>query len=256
MNRRRFLHRLASLAGGPLLALCPMARALAAASPCCTVAPRVALIIDDIGFSLQRLGLFLDLDLALTFAVLPRLRFSAAAAAAAQRSGHQVLLHQPMQPLNQGLDPGPGALFVGDPPHRIRRIMASNLDGLPQALGVNNHMGSLFTAHRPEIQAALEVVRDNGLFFIDSLTSSRSRAYQTACRLNMPASQRNVFLDNRPEVPYILNQLQRLTTLACRTGLAVGLGHPHPQTAEAIGRFKTYWRQHGIEPIHGSQIFD
>jgi len=256
MNRRVFLRRMAALAAVQILGLHPLARVLAAANPVGGQAPAIALIIDDIGFSRQRLDLFLALDLPLTFAVLPRLPLSAQAAATVAGAGHQVLLHQPMQPVHRHLDPGPGALLVGDSPQRIRRVMEANLDGLPQAIGVNNHMGSLFTGRQPEIQMALEVVRDSGLFFIDSLTSYRSQAYQTACRLNMAASRRDVFIDNRPEVPYILNQLKRLTVEALQTGLAVGVGHPHPQTAEAIGLFRARYRHHGVAMVHSSRIFE
>ncbi len=247
---------MATLAVGQFLAMQPLARALEAPGASGAKTPQVVLIIDDIGYSLQRLNLFLGLDMPLTFAVLPRLPVSAKAAAAAARAGHQVLLHQPMQPLHRRLDPGPGALFAGDSPQRIRHVLETNLDELSLAIGVNNHMGSLFTSRGSDIQMALEVIRDSGLFFIDSLTSSHSKAYQTARRLNIPASRRNVFLDNRPEVPYILNQLKQLTASARRTGLAVGVGHPHPQTAEAIGRFRSIWRQHGIVAVHSSQIFD
>ena len=252
MNRRAFLCHLTTLAAGHLLGLPALARALDLAAP--AAAPRLALIIDDIGFSCRRLERFLGLELPLTFAVLPRLAHSAQAGVMIAHAGHEVLLHQPMQPIHRQFDPGPGALYVGDGPEHIRHVLSANIDSLPQAIGANNHMGSLFTGSQPEIRRALEVIRDSGLFFIDSLTSHRSEAFQTARRLQLPSSRRNVFLDNRPQVPYIMGQLKRLTALARQNGLAIGVGHPHEQTAEAIGRFAPRWRQAGVELVHCSRI--
>lgn len=252
MNRRAFLRHLAVLAAGPMLGLWPLRPALGA-SP---APPRIALIVDDIGYSVRRLERFLRLELPLTFAVLPRLVHSGTCAAAAARAGHQLLLHQPMQPMRPRFDPGPGALYVGDAPERLDRVLRGNIDSLPQAVGVNNHMGSLFTGSQPEIRQALEVIRDQDLFFIDSLTSHRSQAYQTACGLGMPCSRRNVFLDNRVEVPCILAQLERLTAVARRGGTALAIGHPHPETAEAIGRFAPRWKRQGIRLVHASDLLE
>lgn len=250
MNRRAFLRRLTLLAVGPLFGGGVLTEALAApAGP-----PRIALVIDDFGFSRRRLETFLRLDLPLTFAVLPRLRFSVACAAAARREGHDVLLHQPMQPICGRFDPGPGALYVGDSPERLHRVLKTNIEAVPQAVGVNNHMGSLFTGSQPEIRQALEVVRDHDLFFIDSLTSHRSQAFQTARELGMSCARRNVFLDNRPTVSEILGQLERLTAVARRNGTALGLGHPHRSTAEALARFVPRWRRSGVRLVYASAL--
>ena len=147
------------------------------------------------------------------------------------------MLHQPMEPRNPEVDPGPGALYVGDGPERIMRVMEKNIAAIPCATGVNNHMGSKFTSHQKEMHETLRIVKERGLFFVDSLTASDSKGYKTARKLHMPAACRNIFLDNQLEVPAILRQLRKLLHVGSSYGHAIGIGHPFPETAEAIGLF-------------------
>lgn len=199
--------------------------------------PRIALIIDDIGFSRARARTFLQIGVPMTYAVLPRLRYSRELAAEIYGQGYQVMLHQPMEPFNRDADPGPGAVFVRDDPDRIAATVRENLAHLPWAAGVNNHMGSRFTSSSEKMAQVLPVIRDRGLFFVDSLTSGRSKAFRTARKLHMPAACRNVFLDNRLEEDQILGRLNQLLSHARTHGRAVGIGHPHAQTARALDRF-------------------
>lgn len=200
--------------------------------------PRIALIIDDIGRSRSSAQRFLDLDIPITYSILPRRRHSCNLAVDIRGLGHEVMLHQPMEPHNaESFDPGPGAIFVGDSHGKIKAIVEENISDVPFAIGVNNHMGSRLTESPEEIRSALNIVQRNGLFFVDSFTSGRSVAYRTARRLGMASAGRNIFLDNIPDETAILTQLTRLKRHAYRYGRAVGIGHPFQPTARAIGRF-------------------
>jgi len=196
--------------------------------------PRISLIIDDIGQSISHARRFFELDCPITFSILPRLVHSHDLALEIHERGYETMLHQPMEPCNPDICPGPGALYVGDEKGRIEEIMQENISSMPFARGVNNHMGSRFTACEREIGEALTEVHKRGLFFIDSLTSSRSVAYEMAKRLHIHTACRNVFLDNVPSDSYIKRQLLKLSRCARQYGHAVGIGHPFRQTAESI----------------------
>lgn len=256
MDRRRFIRQITlALMGGFLGAPAPF-RSLAwsADLPHPEALPRIALIIDDIGFSRARARAFLDIDVPMTYSVLPRLALSKDLAREIQEQGREVMLHQPMEPLNSTLDPGPGALFVKDGPARIAATVQENLAEIPGVAGVNNHMGSRFTASPEKMSQVLPVIRDRGLFFVDSLTSGRSKAYPTARRLHMPAARRNVFLDNQREEERVLFSLKQLHAHALRYGTAVGIGHPHLQTARAVARFVASLPPHSVDFVHVSEI--
>lgn len=216
--------------------------------------PLIALIIDDIGYSASRARNFLKLNIPITFSVLPRLTNSHILAAEIHNKGHEIMLHQPMEPYNSHLDPGPGALFVGYKPCTITRIMEENISIAPYATGVNNHMGSRFTSCGKEISETLRVISNKDLFFIDSLTSGRSVAYKTAKKLQMPAACRNIFLDNHLEDNYILHQLHKLQIHAKIHGHAIGIGHPFPETARAIRRFISNYKHSSVSFVHVSDL--
>jgi polysaccharide deacetylase 2 family uncharacterized protein YibQ len=257
MNRRNFLLKSAGLLMGSFLGLNSFSKAFAMEKyrnhPVDN--PRIALIIDDIGYSLSHARQFLNIGVPITFAILPRLAYSYNLALEIHDNGHEILLHQPMEPYNlDSFDPGPGALYVGDGPDRIERIIEENIAGVPYAAGVNNHMGSRFTETYKEIREVLQLVKKRGLFFVDSLTSSHSIGYKTARRLHMAATGRNIFLDNLLDETAIYGQLNKLKRHSKKYGHAVGIGHPFPETLHTIGRFVKNIKDSDISLVHVSDI--
>jgi polysaccharide deacetylase 2 family uncharacterized protein YibQ len=200
--------------------------------------PKIAFIIDDIGSSISRAKAFLSLNMPITFAILPKLQYSNLLAQEIYEKGYEVMLHQPMEPYDQDIDPGPGALYVSYKDNEIEEIVSENLAQIPQASGVNNHMGSRFTSCSDKVVEALKIIKQKNLFFVDSLTSRHSQAYKLARRLNMKSAPRNVFLDNSPELSYVRRQLNHLKQHALRHGEAIGIGHPHLSTLFALYDFK------------------
>ena len=256
MNRRGFLCKSAYLVTGSLLGVNSFSKAFAFAgqgeSP--LLRPKIALIIDDIGNSLPRARQFLRLNIPITFSILPRLTYSRDLTLEISDHGHDVMLHQPMQPYNSDLDPGPGALYEGDDPSRISGIIEENISEVPLAIGVNNHMGSRFTECQREIHETLRVIKNKDLFFIDSRTSNNSKAFRTARKLHLTTDRRNVFLDTTRDESAILFRLHQLKQYAQRYGHAIGIGHPFPETARAIEYFLKDLKVSGISFVHISKI--
>lgn len=239
VNRRELIKRVSLMTAGILLGFGNLNRGMAAqtSSSRKTRGSQVAIIIDDIGYNRSLAHRFVALNTNLTFSILPQLPHSKNLAKELHQLGYEIMLHQPMEPYGNGCDPGPGALFVGDNAQRIKQILQANIDGIPFATGVNNHMGSRFTASPNEISTTLKIIRSKKLFFVDSFTSRRSLAHATARRYHMPTAHRNLFLDNIRTEAAIMNQLNHLENLARLHGRAIGIGHPFPQTAKAIGNF-------------------
>ena len=164
------------------------------------------------------------------------------------------MLHQPMQPYDSRLDPGPGALYEGDDRSRIIGIIEENISDVPLAIGVNNHMGSRFTECQREIHEALTVIKNNDLFFVDSRTSNHSKAFGTARRLHLTSDRRNVFLDTSRNESTILSRLNQLKRCAREYGHAIGIGHPFPETARAIEYFLKNPGLSDISFVHISKV--
>jgi polysaccharide deacetylase 2 family uncharacterized protein YibQ len=185
----------------------------------------IAVLIDDLGRSVDTIDRLAALGVPLGGAVLPFEPRTAEVAARLAERGLEVLCHLPMEAL-AGEDPGPGALDVGMRPRRLRAATRRALDAVPGAVGVNNHMGSALSEDREAMTAVLEVVRARELFFVDSRTSPNSVGYRLARDLGVPAAERKVFLDGDRDPSAIRSELRRLLEIADRGAPAIAIGHP------------------------------
>ena len=186
--------------------------------------PTFLIVIDDVGYNLGELKPFLDLPFPLTLAVLPGVDHSTESARLASAAGKEVILHQPMEALGgQKLGPGAITLNMGGP--EATAILASNLDSLPEAIGVNNHMGSAVTRDRTLMSAILTLVKERGIYYLDSLTAPGTASAGLCAELTIPFWERDVFLDNSGDRQSILRSLEEGKKLASSRGAAVLIGH-------------------------------
>lgn len=205
------------------------------ASACSTGRPKVAIIIDDFGETMQPARQFLELEVPVAFSVMPFLLHSDDIARMAHERGRVVMVHLPMQPAGwPEIRMGPGALLLNMDRFEIEDRVRSALESVPYAVGANNHMGSRFTEDAERMNWVLEIVRSKGLFFVDSRTGTRSKAYAEAKRMGIPASRRSIFLDNIQDPEAIRIQLHKLVARARQSGQAVGIGHPYSVTCQVL----------------------
>ncbi len=194
----------------------------------------LAIIIDDMGEQ-RRIGQsLLDLDLPLSFAFLPFASHTGQLVQSARQRGRDILLHLPMEPEDPQWDPGRGALYTSMSPRMIEKTIAADLAMVPGAIGVNNHMGSRYSADRLAMQSCLAYLGRKDLFFIDSLTTSNSVAWSTARDSGLKTARRDIFLDNSKDVEAIKKNIRDLVEIACRYGQSIGIGHPYQETLEAL----------------------
>ena len=193
----------------------------------------LVLIIDDLGNNLSAGQRALALPANITFAILPHTPHAGRLADSAQASGREVMLHAPMSNLaNTAL--GQGGLTADLDRETFRTILEQALATVPHARGVNNHTGSDLTARRRPMEWLMEVLQEHQLYFVDSLTTSDSVAGDTAGELGIPFLKRQVFLDHSTDPEDIDHEFRRMLDIARRDGLAVGIGHPYPQTLEYL----------------------
>jgi hypothetical protein len=195
----------------------------------------VAIIVDDLGRGTRSARQLLAIKQPVTFAILPIEAQAAEVARMAHAAGREVMLHVPMEP--QGfpvVDPGDDALLVNLPPAELHARLTALLGGVPHVAGINNHMGSRFTEDERSMTAVMAVLRQRGMYFVDSLTSGNSVGTATARQAGVPSLRRDVFLDNVVEVAAIAHEIRRLAAKAARNGSAVGICHPYPETITAL----------------------
>ncbi len=217
--------------------------------------PRIAIVIDDMGWELPIARDLLALDHPLTFAVLPQAPYQLKIAQAAQQYKRELLLHLPMEPHGYPqVNPGPNALLSHMDSHQLVKLVRTALQALPQVVGVNNHMGSSLTENSQAMRVVMRELKRHNLFFLDSRTSADSRAYQIAREMGIPTAKRHVFLDNNVQQAHISAQLQRLAKMASEQGAAIGIGHPYPETLRALKQTLPLIRQAGVRIVPISRL--
>lgn len=199
-----------------------------------TEKPHIAIIIDDMGNNRHIDEQLLDLNLNLTFAFLPYAPFTQELEERAWADGYDILVHMPMEAKDPQWNPGPDALYVNDSFEQITIAVEKNLALVPHATGVNNHMGSLFTEDRLAMHQFLGLIRQKGMFFIDSNTSSDSIGMKEAQEMGIRTARRQVFLDNIQDQKNICLQLDELVRIARKNGWAIGIGHSNETTLLAL----------------------
>lgn len=195
--------------------------------------PTIVIILDDMGNS-QSLGeQALALPGPINYAFLPHARNTRLLAQKAHRLGKEILVHAPMSSL-ANLPLGRDALTPLMDKQQFLATLRRNLKAVPHARGLNNHMGSLLTQLREPMRWLTKELKEQNLYFVDSRTSPLTIAAVTAENYYLPTLERDIFLDNHRNTQAIAFQFEKLLRLAKINGLAVAIGHPHPETLKFL----------------------
>jgi polysaccharide deacetylase 2 family uncharacterized protein YibQ len=166
------------------------------------------------------------------------------------------MLHLPLESLRKPPRTPEGTISAGMTRDEIRRGVLACLDQIPGCAGVNNHAGSKVTEDGEMMPLILEVIRDKGLYFIDSRTTSATVAYDTARRLGIRAAERRVFLDGTPDEAAIKARIEELFQTARDRGRAVGICHPKPETLAALRKYVALAEDYGVTLVFASEIVE
>ena len=228
----------------------------ASAAPLPRVTPRrrgdIVLIIDDLGFDGQPLDRLMALDPNINASILPNATRTAEFARRLNARGFEILCHLPMEPRG-GAEPGRNAILTSMSDDEIARLTRENIEAVPHARGVNNHMGSRATADRRVMTSVLRAMPDQ-LYFIDSRTVSGSVAESVARELNVPTAARHVFLDDVATESAVRNQVRELAEAAQKRGVAIGIGHPYPVTVRVLAQELPELRARGFRLVRASEV--
>jgi polysaccharide deacetylase 2 family uncharacterized protein YibQ len=216
--------------------------------------PMVAIIIDDVGVDRANSPGAIALPAPVTLSFMSYAEGLGGMTQDARARGHELMLHLPMQPVDPTIDPGPHGLRLSQTPAEIEANVQWALARFDGYIGVNNHMGSLFTRSREGMGLVLAELRRRGLMFLDSRTVADSVGARVAAELGVPNLVRDVFLDNDPAPAAIEAQLRELERIARERGYAIAIGHPYPSTLAALNAWLPTLKARGIVAVPVSTI--
>jgi uncharacterized protein len=252
----RWLARRADGQAGWIQFFCPAETAVAPAPAARTVRGQVALIMDDMGNNPDALEALLGLKEPVTISVLPYSRFAAETARTAHDNNLEVLVHVPLESLNNhdAKEDSQGLILASMSSGEIVQAVEDAVARVPYADGVNNHMGSKFTADRALMRTLLEPLKRKGLFFVDSRTTAQTVGYGEALRLGVPSVERDVFLDADADRSLIKSRLIELFRAARKKGRAVGICHPFPETIRVLKSTFAQFADYDLEVVPVSRL--
>lgn len=239
----------------PASAALPALHPASQAQPASVTAPRVAVIIDNLGARRDVFDPLRDIRRPLTVAVLPGLPLSEWTAREAAQAGMEVILDLPMEPYRfPEVDPGPGALLMAMGPQELQAQVGAHLASVPGAVGVTNHMGSRMTEDRTRMRTVLEVLAGRRLFLVDGLASNLSVAYDEAKALGLRAGRRQILVDHAAGEAGDREKWDDVAGWAERRGEVIVIAHGHPLTARLLREYVPRWEARGIRLVPVSQL--
>jgi len=212
----------------------------------------VAIIIDDIGYRKTDANI-LNLPAKITFSILPHTPYGKYLAQQGFANSHEIMLHIPMEAKN-GKRLGPGGLTADMSELTIRKTLTEAFKEIPFAIGVNNHMGSLLTTLEMPMSWVMKFIKEQNVIFVDSATSSSSKAGSIAKTLGIPTLKRDIFLDNNLEHNYIAKQFLLLINQAKTHGTAIAIAHPHPESIKSLKELLPQLAKQNIKLVTVSEL--
>jgi polysaccharide deacetylase 2 family uncharacterized protein YibQ len=217
--------------------------------------PRIAIIIDDLGYHLANGKRAIELPGTISFSFLPGSPRARVLADQAHAAGREVLLHLPLQAdsISQNVEPSEINLDMSQA--RVGTTFSEALAAVPHVVGINSHRGSLLTRHPGHMMWLMqEIAKREQLFFIDSYTTHHSVALQIAEESGVDATRRDVFLDPDRSPETVAREFERMKEVARQRGQVVAIGHPYPSTLELLERELPRLAEEGFELVNVSEI--
>lgn len=209
----------------------------AAASP----KPELAIVIDDLGNNMRGTAEMMELPVTLTVAIMPFMPTTKEDAEIANKNGHEVIVHLPMEP-KRGKRSwlGPGAITTDLSNEEIRKRVEDAIKEVPHAVGMNHHMGSRATENERVMRIVMEVCKKHGLFYLDSKTTGKSVVGKLANEIGVPYVENNIFFDDIYTTAHITKQADRLAEKLVKSERIIAIGHVGITGPKMVSVLKEY----------------
>jgi len=216
--------------------------------------PKVAIVLDDFGNNTTNLEALFAMRIPVTFSVLPNLRYSSVVSGEAASRGYEVILHLPLEPHRKDVREEANSINSRLPKEEILRRIERDLESVPDAVGVSNHMGSKSTEEPALMETIFKALKPKGLFFLDSLVTDDSCCAEVALKVGIPFARRDVFLDNESDEEYIRERLLEVKEIAFSTGSCIAIGHDRKMTVRALNRALPELEREGIRFVKVKEL--
>jgi len=214
---------------------------------------KIAIVIDDWGYTKKNLTARKEINEPLTMAILPNLPESSFILDEAKKNGYEYILHLPLESkANKAAEKD--TIYCSMPDQEIKNKLHQALKKISGAKGVNNHQGSRATENKRVMACIMSELKRSGLFFLDSVTTDDSICKNAAKEAGVKIIERDVFLDtpaikmdDKGLTDYVKQKLIELSNIAIKRGYAVGIGHDKKVTLSVLKEVMPKLEKKGIK---------
>ena len=220
---------------------------------------KLAIVIDDFGSDRNGVKEMMSINRHLTFAVMPFLNYSQTDAKDAFEKGFEVIVHLPMEAVKGKISwLGPKPILSTSSDSDVYLITSEAFSDIPNAAGANIHMGSKISTDERIMSDVLDIIKDKGVYFLDSKTSAKSVVRQVAAEKGVPFYERNVFLDGQTTKEHVKEQLRKAGEIALKNGKSIAIGHVGIEggkiTAQAIQEMLPEFDNMNVQLVFVSEL--
>ncbi len=216
---------------------------------------KLAIVIDDCGYDTASVSNLTALGFPFSYAILPYKNYSSACLDIVKSTGNVAMLHLPMEPMDRSaMSEGGNTILASMDKAKITELTRKAVNSLPGIRGVNNHQGSRVTSNEEAIRAVLQELKRDGMFFLDSRTSSNSLGVSIAQQLGVRTARNDLFLDNSSDVSAIRAQVLTAINIAQKNGSAIAICHARPNTVKAWQTYADEFRATGVKFVYVTEL--
>lgn len=216
--------------------------------------PKVAIVIDDFGYSLNNVDQVFAIKEKVTFSVLPNLKYSRQIAGAARAKGYEVILHMPMEAKSKSVQPEKNTIMTSMSSKEVVSRLKSALDSVPGAIGVSNHTGSKATGDSKVMAAVINYLNGRKLYFFDSFVTEDSVCRDVSRAAGVRSARRDFFLDNSTDIAAIEKQVAALKSFAFKNGRAIAVCHDRKNTVKVLAKAMPAMADEGVRFVPLSEM--
>ncbi len=213
-------------------------------------------IIDDFGpaWKQEIVNGFINFPADITLSIIPGNRTSKAVAKAATDAGKEVFIHLPMEPSERIATDERDMIWVKTEERELRTVVGRAIQDIPEAVGVNNHMGSRATSNSRLMKLLATELDRRKLIFVDSRTSERSQALRAMQEAGVNALGRDIFLDVEGDSATVAARIADTARIARKRGWAIAIGHVKGGTLAALRAALPKFEREGFKLVSAGEL--
>ena len=215
-----------------------------------TQKPKLAIIIDDVATQ-GHVNAINKLHLVLTKSFMPPRATRSHTPELAKKEAFY-MVHLPLEAQNFHAEE-PNTLRVTDSEEKIYKRIDKIKKWFPRVHFINNHTGSKFTSNELAMNRLIYALEKHHIHFIDSRTIASTKAPIVLKNMGLPYVHRDIFLDHHMDVAYVKEQIKKAVAFAKKHKTAIAIGHPHPNTLEALRESKALLKE--VDLVYVKEVY-